>query len=237
MTVWHLSRAIVETAKISVPTVAESAIGRVTTDICDERLDRWSRRLLDQANIQLHAYDVDSLAPDETFVVMSNHQSLYDIPVIFQSLGRRVRMVAKKELFRVPVWSRAMRASGFVEVDRQNRERAIQGLAHAKRALSSGTSIWIAPEGTRSRTGKLLPFKKGGFHLALDTGVRILPVTIVGTRNVLLAKGWTVHPGGTVELYVGDPVDPSDYGHERRDELVQEVRSRIERRLPPEFQG
>ncbi len=237
MTLWHLSRAIVETAKISVPTVADSAIGRITTSACDERLDRWSRRLLDQARIQLHAYDVDSVPADEAFVVMSNHQSLYDIPVIFQSLGRRVRMVAKTELFRVPVWSTAMRAAGFVEVDRRDRRQAIESLRHAKTALAQGTSIWIAPEGTRSRTGKLLPFKKGGFHLALETGARILPVTIVGTRDVLLADGWTVHPGGTVQLYVGQPVDPKEFGTEQKEALVEEVRARITRRLPPQHQG
>jgi 1-acyl-sn-glycerol-3-phosphate acyltransferase len=235
MTLWHLSRAIVETAKISVPTVADSAIGRVTTAMCDERLDRWSRRLLDQARIQLHAYDVDSVPADEAFVVMSNHQSLYDIPVIFQALGRRVRMVAKTELFRVPVWSRAMRAAGFVEVDRKNRNQAIESLQHAKRALAQGTSIWIAPEGTRSRSGKLLPFKKGGFHLALETGARVLPVTIVGTRDVLSATGWTVHPGGTVELYTGRPVDPRSFGLEEKEALVQEVRARIAHRLPAQF--
>ncbi|MEZ4223920.1 MAG: lysophospholipid acyltransferase family protein [Polyangiaceae bacterium] len=236
MTLWHLSRAIVETAMISVPTVADSALGRVTTRACDERLDRWSRRLLDQAKIELRAYDVESLPPGETFVVMSNHQSLYDIPVVFQALGRRVRMVAKKELFHVPVWAKAMKAAGFVEVDRKNRGAAIESLKHARLALKEGTNIWIAPEGTRSRTGKLLPFKKGGFHLSLETGARILPLTIVGTRDILLAKGWTVHPGGIVELYVGEPVDPAHYGDERKDELIAEVRRRILRRMPSELQ-
>lgn len=233
MTLWHLSRAIVETARISIPTVAESAVGRVSSDICDRRLDAWSRRLLEQAKIDLSVHGLERAPAGEAFVVMSNHQSLYDIPVVFQALERRVRMVAKEELFRVPVWSRAMRASGFVDVDRKNRERAIQSLARAKTALARGTSIWIAPEGTRSATGALLPFKKGGFHLALDTGARILPITIVGTRDVLLARGWTVHPGGPVQLHVHAPVDPTAYGVERKEQLIEAVRERIASMLPP----
>lgn len=134
----------------------------------------------------------------------------------------------------MPVWSTAMRASGFVEVDRQNRERAIDSLAKAKGSLAEGTSIWIAPEGTRSRSGRLGPFKKGGFHLALDAGARILPVTIDGTRHVLEAKGWTVHPGRVVHVTVSEPVDPAHYGHERRAELTEAVRARIAAHLPEE---
>ncbi len=232
MTLWHLSRAIAETAWISAPTVIESALGRVRADVCDTRLDSWSRRLLQQARIEIEVHGLDLAPADETFVVMSNHQSLYDIPVVFQALDRRVRMVAKTELFKVPVWAPAMRAAGFVEVDRKNRERAIESLARAKDALAHGTSIWIAPEGTRSRSGALGPFKQGGFHLALDAGCRILPITIVGTREVLRAKGFKVRPGALVDVWVNEPVDPSEYGHERRAELCEEVRRRITARLP-----
>ncbi len=238
MTLWHLTRAIVETAKISVPTVAASAVRRgPTDDECDARLDSWSRTLLDQAGIELSVDGLSRAPVGESFVVMSNHQSLYDIPVVFQALGRRVRMVAKTELFRVPVWGRAMRASGFVEVDRRNRKKAISSLARAKDALALGTSIWIAPEGTRSVTGKLLPFKKGGFHLALDTDARILPITILGTREILLARGWTVHPGGQVRVVVHEPVQASAFGDEGREALVSEVRRRIESELPAELRG
>ena len=231
MTVWHLSRAIVETAWISAPTVVDAALGRVTSEACDARLDSWSRRLLEQARIELSVHGLGHAPVGETFVVMSNHQSLYDIPVVFQALERRVRMVAKSELFRVPVWAPAMRASGFVEIDRKNRERAIESLSRAKEALASGTSIWIAPEGTRSRSGALGEFKQGGFHLALDADCRILPVTIVGTRKVLPAKGFNVKPGALVHVWVSEPVRAADYGHQRRAELCEEVRRRIAEHL------
>jgi 1-acyl-sn-glycerol-3-phosphate acyltransferase len=235
MTLWHLTRAVAETAWISVPTVVEGALGRLTTEACDRRLDSWSRRLLSQAEIEIETRGLEHAAADEAFVVMSNHQSLYDIPVIFQALGRRVRMVAKTELFRIPVWSTAMRAAGFVEVDRQNRERAREGLKHAQRALAEGTSIWIAPEGTRSDSGRLGELKKGGFHLALDTGARILPVTIDGTRKVLVARGGRVHPGARVIVTVSPPVDPRAFGASRKDELVDAVRAAIAQHLPAEL--
>jgi 1-acyl-sn-glycerol-3-phosphate acyltransferase len=234
MTVLHLSRAIFETARISVPTVLDAVFGRVTHEICDRRLDAWSGRLLAQAQITIETRGREHAPRDETFVIMSNHQSLYDIPVIYRSLERRVRMVAKTELFRTPIWGRAMRASGFVEVDRQNRDRAVESLSRARRALADGIDIWIAPEGTRSDSGRLLPFKKGGFHLALDTGARILPIAIDGTRDALLARGWTVTNGKTVRVTVCQPIDPAEYGALGRAELVLAVRGAIAQHLPQE---
>lgn len=235
MTLWHMTRAIAETAWISVPTVAEGAVGRLTPEVCDRRLDSWSRRLLEQAEIEVTTYGLEHAPPGETFVIMSNHQSLYDVPVLFQALHRRIRMVAKTELFKIPVWSAAMRAAGFVEVDRQNRERAIASLNRAKKALAEGTSIWIAPEGTRSDTGKLGAFKKGGFHLALDTGARILPATILGTRKVLVARGGQVNPGAHVTVTLSAPIASSDYGEARKEELIAKVRESIAQHMPEEW--
>jgi len=235
MTLWHMTRAIVETAWISVPTVVQGSVGRLTPEACDRRLDSWSRRLLEHAEIEVTTYGLEHWPAGEAFVIMSNHQSLYDIPVLFQALKRRIRMVAKTELFKIPVWSAAMRAAGFVEVDRQNRGAAIASLNRAKRALAEGTSIWIAPEGTRSDSGRLGSFKKGGFHLALDTGARILPITVVGTRDVLVARGGEVRPGAQVSVTLSEPVDPKAYGEERKEELIDAVRAAIARHMPEEL--
>lgn len=235
MTLWHLSKAIAETARISVPTLLEGVAGRLTAETCDRRLDHWSRRLLEQVGIKVTTHGLELAPASETFVIMSNHQSLYDIPVLFQALRRRVRMVAKTELFRIPVWGGAMRAAGFIEVDRKNREQALAGLARAKTALAEGTSIWIAPEGTRSRSGKLGPFKKGGFHLAIDTGARILPVSVVGTRDVLVAREGTVRAGAAVTVTLSEPIDSNAYGLAKKDELAAAVRESIARHLPEAF--
>lgn len=233
MAVWHVARALAETARISAPTVVDAAAGRLTPELCDRRLDAWSRRLIEQARIELDLHGQEHAPVGRVYVVMSNHQSLYDIPVLFQVLQRRVRMVAKTELFRVPIWGTAMRAAGFVEVDRGNRDQAIESLEEAKRAIASGTSIWIAPEGTRSRTGGLGPFKKGGFHLALGTGAQILPISIVGTSQVLAAHGWVVRPGARVRVTISPAIDAAAYGEARRDELVEAVRQAIAAHLPP----
>ena len=142
-------------------------------------------------------------------------------------------MVAKGELFRVPLWGTAMRRAGFVELDRGDRTRAIESLSRATSVLSRGMSIWIAPEGTRSVDGTLGEFKRGGFHLAEDAGVRILPVTIVGTNLVLPAHGRSVTEGVGITVTLHPAVDPRDYGSERRAELIATLRQRIESALPP----
>lgn len=226
-----------ETLRISVPTLVEAVFGRVTSEVCDQRLHSWSRRVLDQAEVKIEVFGLEHIQPREQYVVMSNHQSHYDIPVLFQALGVPIRMVAKRELYKIPIFAHAMRAAGFIEIDRRDRDQAIRALRSARESLHETVSIWIAPEGTRSRSGRLAPFKKGGFYLALQTGLRILPVTITGTRDILPADGLHVTRGRSVRVQVSPPIDPNAYGSERRDELVLAVRSAIEQHLPPQMRG
>lgn len=232
-----LALAALETLKVSLPTVVQAAAGTLTTRICNERLDTWSRNLVRQAGIRVEVSGRDNVAPNEPFVVLSNHQSHYDIPVLFQALGVPLRMVAKKELFRIPFMSGAMRAAGFVELDRKNRQKAIRTLAGARSLLDGAVSIWMAPEGTRSSDGRLGAFKKGGFHLALQTGMRILPVTVDGTRFVLPKGAITVTRGVSAHVTIESPVDPKEFGSGKMRDLVELVRSRIERNLPAELQN
>jgi 1-acyl-sn-glycerol-3-phosphate acyltransferase len=230
MSLGHLFHAAQVTLRVSVPTLFEALMGRLTADACDTRLDWWSKQLLAKAEVALHSAGVER-ARGGPFVVMSNHQSLYDIPALYQTLPLRLRMVAKAELFKIPIWAQAMRAAGFVELDRSARERAIESLERAQSALGQGTSIWIAPEGTRSKDGRLGPFKLGGFHLAVGAAARILPVTVSGTRLILPAKGASVVPGVKVFVTVHEPIDPARFGSEVSDELVEAVRSKIESAL------
>lgn len=232
MTAPHIAHAIWQTLRISVPTIWHGLRGSLTPEACDRRLAQWSRAIVQRASIQLVVQGAEHATPHESFVLMSNHQSLYDVPVIYQALDRRIRMVAKKELFSVPVWGRAMQRAGFISLDRQSRERSRQTLLQSADVLHTGTSIWIAPEGTRSRDGRLGPFRRGGFHLALQSGCRILPITIVGTRAVLPAKGARVSDGCQVRVVVHPAIDPRDFGEERRAELTERVRSVIASSLP-----
>jgi 1-acyl-sn-glycerol-3-phosphate acyltransferase len=233
----HLPNVLYETARISIPTLFDAYRGTSSHDTFDERLFDWSARILRCADAKLNIIGAPIPPPSETFVVMSNHQSLYDIPIIYQTLKRRIRMVAKSELFKVPVWSQAMRASGMVELNRSDRRAALESLKKAGAQVREGFNLWIAPEGTRSRTGVLGPFKSGGFHLALEARVRILPMTIVDSGLILPAKGYVMTPGLTVTVVVHEPIDPQEYGRKRKDDLLQKVREVIASGLPPERRG
>jgi 1-acyl-sn-glycerol-3-phosphate acyltransferase len=222
---------VMETLAVSAPTVVDAVRGRITVELCDRRLKNWATRLLDGAGASRKVVHPERAGTSEVFIVMSNHRSLYDIPMIFESFPRTLRMVTKAELFRVPIWGGAMRAAGFIELDRHNRKRAKEGIEVARARLESGINVWIAPEGTRSRSGELGPFKGGGFRLALDTGLRILPVALRGTEKILPADGVAVNRGAEVECEFGEPVDPAAFGESRRTDLMNAVRASIQAML------
>jgi len=228
MTVRHLANATYHTLRICIPTVIQSALGTLTTPVCDARLDSWSAALVRYAKIEIDVSGLEQVPEGEAFVVMSNHRSHYDIPVLFQALRpRRLRMVAKSELFRVPIWAGAMRAAGFVEVNRSNRIAAMRSLERARDAIRAGTSIWIAPEGTRGSGAELGAFKKGGFHLAVGAEARILPISVLGTERILPARGTHVTDGERVTVKVASPIDPRDYAKRDLKLLMDTVRERI----------
>lgn len=224
-------RNVYETLAVSAPTVIDSVRGRLTRRTCDERLESWASRVVRNAGIMLTVHGREHLEKGATYVLMSNHQSHYDVAVLYYVLGGNVRMVAKKELFDLPVFGRAIRSAGFIEVDRQNHERAVASLEEAKRQLAEGVHIWLAPEGTRSKTGELMPFKKGGFVIALDTGAPILPITISGTRDVLPSQGVRSRSGVGVTITIHPAIPAARFaGKDRRaarEELMAIVRSEI----------
>jgi 1-acyl-sn-glycerol-3-phosphate acyltransferase len=227
-------RNIYETLAISAPTVVNVVQGRLTKEMCDQRLAHWSDAVLHNARIELEVVGRENAKPGETYLVMSNHQSLYDIPVLFRVVGPNIRMITKRELFHVPIFGQALAAAGFIAIDRRNRHAAIRSLEQARALLAGGTHVWIAPEGTRSRTGQLLAFKKGGFHLALDAGLPILPVTLSGTRDALPAKGLRSTAGARVRVTIHPRVEPQQYaarGNLGRQELMADVRRTLESAL------
>ncbi len=202
--------AVYKTLEISLLCIAQSSTGRLSIASADQLLRGWGRDLCAHTGVELEILGRDSLSFDRAYVVMSNHQSHFDIPVIYSAFPGSLRMVGKQELFKVPIWGRAMRESGFVSVSRSgNRDDAKQSMGQAAEALGRGISIWMAPEGTRSMDGQLGAFKKGGFRLALETGTSILPITIDGTRAVLPKKQNLLHRGGHVRVTFGKPIETS----------------------------
>lgn len=227
-------RAVGRILSLSALTVRDARRGKLTREKVDERCEAIGKGCLEDAQIELVVKGLDQLDLSKPYLFMSNHQSLYDIPVLFAALKGRLRMVAKKELFKVPVWGQALGVAEFISIDRKDRYKAVQSLKEAARLMQSGINVWIAPEGTRSRDGKLLPFKKGGFMLALETGAQIVPVAITGAWSVVPPKSFRLRLGQRVEVEFGQPIDASAYGMENRDALMREVRDWMEARVSPE---
>jgi 1-acyl-sn-glycerol-3-phosphate acyltransferase len=186
----------------------------------------WAAGLLASSGVRLVVERAAGLDPRASYVYLANHQSLFDIPALLRAVPGRFRMVAKQSLFRIPVFGWALSAAGFVSVDRGDRSAARQSFAAAERRLRSGGSILLFPEGTRATDDVLLPFKRGGFLLALRTGLPIVPVGIRGTRAVQPRGRRSIRPG-VVEVRFGAPIAVAEFGIRRKRELIAEVRTRL----------
>lgn len=192
-----------KTLGISLPTVWDALVGSTSHEKCDARLQGWAQDLIGRTETTVEITGLENV-PDAPCVIMSNHQSYADIPLLYYALPHRVRirMVAKRELFFVPIWGRAMRASGFIPIERADRKKAIAAIDQAKQQIHAGTWVWIAPEGTRSRTAALGPLKKGGFILARDTDVPILPVCLDGTWQIMPPQRFAIHRRSHVRITI-----------------------------------
>lgn len=182
--------------------------------------------------VEVEVLGRDRFDANGTYIYMCNHVSNLDPPIVVPLIPRRTSVFVKKELFRIPILSKAMLLASFVPVDRQNREAAIASIEAATRVIKEGVNITIFPEGTRSPDGRLLPFKKGPFHLAFESGAPILPMTIFGTEK-LMSKGSLKIRKGKATLIFHAPISPSSYAD--REELMRAVRDQIASGLPAEM--
>ena len=183
------------------------------------------------AGVKVKVVGLDSLDAAATYIFMSNHVSNLDPPILVPVIPRRTSVLVKKELFRVPILSRAMRLASLVPVERSNRDAAIASLRAASAVLARGIPMTIFVEGTRSFDGRLLPFKKGPFYLAMESGVPVVPVTIVGTHHILPKRRFSIR-AGTVTVVFHSPLNPQQFSD--RDALLAAVRDSIESALPEE---
>jgi len=177
----------------------------------------------------------ENAAPGQSYVIMSNHQSHFDILAFYGHWGRQFRWVIKKELRNIPGLGWYCSAGGHIFIDRSDREKAIESMRAARPRLQGGVSVMIFPEGTRSRDGRMREFKKGGFMMARDLELPILPVSISGSRHVLPGKTLWLLPG-TIRIRIHPPIDPAAYG-EDRDRLMADVRATIASGLTPFERG
>jgi 1-acyl-sn-glycerol-3-phosphate acyltransferase len=215
------------TLDISSRFLAGSLLGKGTVALADELIDSYWRRILHAGNVSLRATGRHHFVRGQPYVVMSNHGSLLDIPSLMGAVPGSLRMVMKEELTKVPVWGQALVASGFVPIDRKNREKAIAQLGKAKEMLGKGVSIWISPEGTRARDGMLAPFKKGGFHLAMDLGVPIIPAWIDGAQDIIPPDQFICRYDGVVTVRFGAPIATVGHSKDNMGALMAQVRAAI----------
>jgi 1-acyl-sn-glycerol-3-phosphate acyltransferase len=173
--------------------------------------------------------------PAGACLFLANHTSFMDAAPLIFAIHRRVCILAKKSLFSIPITGWAFRVAGFVPVDRSNREAAVASMMLAAERMKQGNSFLAYPEGTRSYDGRLLPFKKGVFAMAIQAGVPIVPMALAGAHKIAPKKSLRVRPGEVVVRF-GDAIDASQYTMERRDALAKRVRAAIAELLPPDQQ-
>jgi 1-acyl-sn-glycerol-3-phosphate acyltransferase len=164
---------------------------------------------------------------DRAAVYCANHQSNVDPPVLFDAVHPRLHILYKHEIDRIPVLARAFRMGGFIPVDRRNKEAALRSIERGAASIRAGNSFLIFPEGTRSKTDELLPFKKGGFVMALRAQAPIVPVAVQGGRAAMRRGSWLIRPA-TVSVRIGRPIETTGMALDDRDELIARVRREIE---------
>ena len=189
----------------------------------------WAMVNLAICGVQVDGTRRTRLDPTEPYVFMSNHASHFDVLAVVAALPEfQLRWVAKRELAAIPIFGWAMRRAGHVIIDRSNPEQALESLRAARTIMDAGVSVMIFPEGTREgHDRQLLPLKKGGFLLALETGVPIVPIAVRCSREVLPRDDWRIQ-SGTIEVIVGEPIPVE--GRDRAT-LVEQVEAFLRREL------
>ena len=184
------------------------------------------------AGIRVRVEGLENIPPG-VCIFAANHVSNMDPLAFVPAIPRRVSLLAKDKIFRIPILSKAMRLAKLIPVDRADREAAASSVDIAVQYLKEGLSFAVYPEGTRSRDGRLLPFKKGTFVMAIEAGVPVVPVSIAGAQTLMRKGDWTVQPG-EVTIRFGRAVDASKYTMDHRSELLARVESLVAAGLPEE---
>lgn len=186
----------------------------------------WGQSILFASRIHVTVKGFSNIDPAKPYIFMPNHSSNFDIPVILAHLKVQFRWLAKAELFRIPLFGFAMKRVGYISIDRSNRKSSFESLARAAQTIRSGRSVLIFPEGTRSRDQSIKEFKKGGFVLAVESGVPIVPVVIHGTWRIMSKNGLMIRPGNVV-VEILEPIETKDYARATKNELLERVRTVI----------
>jgi 1-acyl-sn-glycerol-3-phosphate acyltransferase len=225
--VWALHLLILGPLAILLVAVARDKVGF--------NFVKWgTRSAFFFAGLKVVGRNADKVDWSRPYVLMANHQNLLDPFAMLLTVGHHVAGVEKRENLQIPVYGWLSRAWGNIPIQREDQAHARAGISEATERLRQGRSIAILPEGTRTKDGNIGPFKKGGFHMAIDAGAVILPMTINGSYQVLRNGDWKVYPG-TIEIAYGEPIPTADYSKDDMDALMARVRAAIEANFTPQL--
>jgi 1-acyl-sn-glycerol-3-phosphate acyltransferase len=186
----------------------------------------WAKILLLICNTKVKVIGEENLLRGKPQILMANHQSDFDILISLAYIPLQFRWIAKKELFSIPIFGAAMRSAGYIEIDRSDRGKALHSIDEAALRIQKGKSIMTFPEGTRSRDGEIKPFKHGTFYLAIKSGVPIVPVSIIGSGQIMQKRSLRIKPG-QIKMIIGKPIEVNNFDFEKQHELIERVRNKI----------
>ncbi|MBW1837302.1 MAG: 1-acyl-sn-glycerol-3-phosphate acyltransferase [Deltaproteobacteria bacterium] len=194
----------------------------------------WSLMNIFLSGTRIKITGQEKIQKNQSYIVISNHQSLFDVWALIGKIPLQLRWIVKLEIRKMPIFGYALERMGHIYINRKTRSAAASSLEKAARKIKGGTSVIIFPEGTRSKDGHLLRFRRGGGIIALKSGVPILPVTVIGSRFVLPKDTLNLMPG-KIEVIVGDIIDPGQFDENRIDDLMDTVKSAIEKNLDLDY--
>jgi 1-acyl-sn-glycerol-3-phosphate acyltransferase len=226
---WIYFWAVIMTLILFFPMILASLLSS-TGNLAFSISKIWARVMLLVTGARVRIQGKEKIQKGRSYVIISNHQSVFDILAIVTSLGAQYRWTIKKELLKIPLFGHALYASRNIFIDRSNPEKARESIQKGLDRLPAGVSVMFFAEGTRSSDGRLKEFKKGGFNVALEKSYPILPVTVNGSRHVL-PKGSIVFSPGRIQVVVGDPIDTRGYNHDTIIELMAKTREVIQSNL------
>lgn len=225
-TLWIMFLSAIYTVNTTGQSILKRLVGTSNRAWVDKTLHIWDRRILNLVRVKCNVINPHHVKPqaNQPTIIMCNHSSLYDIPLSMRAFpNHSIRMLAKKEMSKIPIVGKGMTAAEFPFIDRKNRRQAMKDLEAVKQLLASGIVMWIAPEGTRSKDGKLAPFKKGAFIVAIQAKATIIPIGIRGAYNILPARTFQFNINQTAEVHIGKPIDASKFTLENKEKLLEEV--------------
>ena len=194
----------------------------------------WAYTMLAVSFVRMEIKNKNKILKGTPYIIISNHQSHYDIITLVTTLGIQFRWIIKKEILKLPIFGYALYASRNIFIDRSNTARAIESINKGIDRLPKGVSVMVFAEGTRSPDGQIHEFKKGGFVTAVRLKIPILPVTVNGSRRVMRKGGFTLKPG-KIQIVIGDPIDTSGYTTDTVQELIDKTRQTIIANFNPEY--